>query len=174
MKQFSRKPPRWQQDNSLYFLTLCTYRRNKYLHRNNVPEFLIEELLFYSKNIRDLISYTIMPDHIHLLLETETAKAMSSFLRDYKKYTSAGIKKLLGVRDAHIWQRGTMDHCIRQSLQNEDFENHLYYLYYNSLKHIGIKPKDFPYHNFNEIVERGWLEDDFLGFYVPKEFEMYE
>jgi REP element-mobilizing transposase RayT len=174
MKPFSRKPPRWQQDNSLYFLTLCTFHRKKYLHRDQVPEFLIEELRFYSKKIRDLISYTVMPDHVHLLIETETVQAMSAFLRDFKKYTSARIKELVRIREAHVWQRGTMDHCIRTSLQNEDFENHLHYVYYNSWKHIGIKPKDFHYHNFNEIVERGWLENDFFDFVAPKEFDRYE
>jgi REP element-mobilizing transposase RayT len=115
-----------------------------------------------------------MPDHIHLLIEIETVQDMSAFLRDFKKYTSAEIKKLVEIREAHVWQRGTMDHCIRPSLQNEDFDNHLRYVYYNSWKHLGRKPKEFIYHNFNEMIERGWLEDDFFDFDVPEEFDKYE
>jgi len=174
MERFSRKPPRWKKDNSLYFLTLCTYKRKKYLHEDSVPDFLIEELFFYSKKVREMISYTIMPDYIHILIETETIQDMSDLLRDFKKYTSAGIKRLIGVQDVHIWQRGTMDHCIRQSMQNEDFENHLLYIYYNSWKHRGIKPNNFPYHNFNEIIKKGWIESDFFDYDAPDEFEKYE
>jgi REP element-mobilizing transposase RayT len=70
-----------------------------------------------------------MPEHIHLLVETDTVQSMSAFLRDFKKYTSREIKKY--AIDEHIWQQGTMDHCIRMSLQNEDFENHIHYIFYN-------------------------------------------
>jgi hypothetical protein len=69
-----------------------------------------------------------------------------------------------------------MDHCIRESSANTDFENHLNYLFYNSQKHLGISPKDYLYHNFQEIVERGWLEEDFCEFTEKKEkeFALYE
>jgi len=65
-----------------------------------------------------------MPEHIHLLVETDTVQSMSAFLRDFKKYTSREIKKY--TTDEHFWQQGTMDHCIRMSLQGEDFENHIH------------------------------------------------
>jgi hypothetical protein len=96
----------------------------------------------------------------------------SAFLRDFKKFTSHKIKK--HAVEEHVWQRGTMDHCIRISLENKDFENHLSYIFSNSWKHLGIKPKDFPYHNFHEIVQKGWLEYDFCDFDAPKEFDRYE
>ena len=172
MNSFARKPPRWQDDNSLYFLTFCTFHRQKLLHKYEIPEFLIEELKYYSKKLRNISAYTIMPEHIHLLVETDTVQSMSAFLRDFKKYTSREIKKY--AIDEHIWQQGTMDHCIRMSLQNEDFENHIHYIFYNSWKHLGVKPKDFPYHNFLETVEKGWIEDDFFDFDAPKGFEKYE
>ena len=119
-----------------------------------------------------MIAFTIMPDHIHLLIEIETVQSMSLFLRDFKKFTSHEIRKQ--AVEEHVWQRGTMDHCIRTSLGNDDFENHLSYIFSNSWKHLGIRPKDFPYHNFNEIVKKGWLEDDFYDFEAPKEFDRYE
>jgi putative transposase len=93
MKPFARKPPRWQDDNSLYFLTFCTFHRQKLLHKHEIPDFLIEELKFYSKKLRNISAYTIMPEHIHLLVETETVQSMSAFLRDFKKFTSQELKK---------------------------------------------------------------------------------
>ena len=176
MKRYTNKPPRWKESHSIYFLTFCTYRHKKILHRNGIPVAIIEDLKFNSKIIKELIAYTIIPDHIHLLVEVEDVKTLSKFLQSFKTQSSKKIQELIGKSDDPIWQRGTMDHCIRESSANTDFENHLNYLFYNSQKHLGISPKDYLYHNFQEIVERGWLEEDFCEFTEKKEkeFALYE
>jgi REP element-mobilizing transposase RayT len=143
---FSGKPPRYHQDYSIYFLTFCTDKRRMLLQ------------------IKELIAFTIMPDHIHTLVEIESIKDLSAFLRDFKKHTSKEIKKRLLFKEEHVWQRGTMDHCIRVSWEDKDFQNHLEYIFYNSYKHLRVKPKDFPFHNFIEVVQKGWLEIDFCDF----------
>ncbi|MBI4546499.1 MAG: transposase [Ignavibacteriae bacterium] len=164
IKKITHKPPRFHQDNSLYFLTFCTYRREDYLHRGEVPRMLIDNLKHYGDRLKELIAFTIMPDHIHLLIDVENQATLSNFLRDFKKYTSKEIKRILSINTDHIWQHGTMDHCIRFSWGNEDFHKHLEYIFYNSWKHLKTAPKDFPYHNFTEIVERGWIDKDFCDF----------
>ncbi len=73
----------------------------------------LEDLKFYSKIIRELIAYTIMPDHIHLLVEIEDVKTLSKFLQSFKTHSSKKIQELTGKSKYPIWQRGTMDHCIR-------------------------------------------------------------
>lgn len=176
IKKISHKPPRWDQDNSIYFLTFCTFDRKRYLHHTNVPEMIVENLVFYAKYIKDLIAYTVMPEHVHLLVEVQTVNDVSAYLRDFKKHTSKKIKNRLFVNVPHIWQRGTMDHCIRISTGNEDFVNHLHYVYYNCVKHLGIIPSEFPFHNFKDAVRKGWIEEDF-GSVVPgfsKQFDIYE
>jgi len=106
-----------------------------------------------------------MPDHIHLLVEVGEVKTLSIFLQRFKSHTSKKIQEILKSKNNPIWQRGTMDHCIRD---DNDFTNHLNYLFYNSLKHLGISPRDFTYHNFKEIVERGWIEEYFCAFAEEK------
>jgi REP element-mobilizing transposase RayT len=141
-----------------------------------VPELLMSNLEFYKTRLKDLIAYTIMPNHMHVMVEVETIKSLSEFLRDFKKYTSRMIKIRLSVKPRYIWQRGTMDHCIRLSWENIDFRNHVQYLFYNSWKHLHIAPKDFRFHSFDEIVEKGWLERGFFDM-DEKEFtlgKMYE
>ncbi len=135
---------------------------------------LIENLRFYGKRLRELIGYTIMPDHIHLLMEVEKVAHLSAFLRDFKKRAAKEIKTTLSLTQNHIWQRGTMDHCIRFSWSNKDFENHIRYLYYNCYKHLGIAPKDFPYHNFMDAVSKGWLDMDFFSFDETRLPQKYE
>lgn len=167
MKQYPRKPPRYKQDFVLYFLTFCIFKRNPLLHLTGVPQLLIEELMFFERKIRKVIAYTIMPDHIHLIVEVEQAHTLSEFLRDFKKYTSREIKRRLTLLKMEvpdrIWQPGTMDHCIRMRWNNKDYENHLAYIFYNSLKHLGVAPKDFPFHNFREFVKDGVFEEDFCS-----------
>jgi REP element-mobilizing transposase RayT len=176
MKCINNKPPRWKESYSVYFLTFCTFRHKKILHGDRAPVLIAEDLNYYSKIIKELIAYTIMPDHIHLLIEVEDVKSLSKFLQSFKTHSSKKIEELIGKHNNPIWQRGTMDHCIRESSTNIDFENHLKYLFYNSQKHLGISPKNYPYHNFQEIVQRGWLGEDFCEFSerIEKEFAMYE
>jgi REP element-mobilizing transposase RayT len=176
MKRINNKPPRWKESYSIYFLTFCTFRHRKILHCDGVPAFITEELKYYSKIIKELIAFTIMPDHIHLLIEVEDIKSLSKFLQSFKTHSSRKIQELLGKNNNPFWQRGTMDHCIRESSANIDFENHLNYLFYNSQKHLGISPKYYPYHNFQEIVKRGLLEENFceLSERIEKEFAIYE
>lgn len=155
---------------------MCTYDRKSLLHKPGVPEAIIYCLNFCAKKIKQLVAYTIMPDHMHLLVEVKEAKELSSFLRDFKGFTSKSIKRLTQNVAKYVWQRGTMDHWIRESDSNEDFENHLQYVFFNSVKHLGIRPKDFRYHNFNEVVQKGWLDGEFYNLTKKdlREFEKYE
>lgn len=180
MRSFPGKPPRYTQENSPYFLTFCTLRRRPLLHQQDIPEFLIQELHFYSSRIQNLVAYTIMPDHIHAIVEIEKLGSLSAFLRDFKKFTSVEIKRRLEIDGTNfedrIWQPGTMDHCIRLSWNSKDYENHLGYLFYNSQKHLGIAPRDFSYHNFTEFVRQGYFDDDFCSVSegIDKDFMIYE
>ena len=164
MKRITRKPPRYSADNAQYFLTFCTDKRLPILHRPGVPEMLVDNLLFYGKRLRSIIAYTIMPEHVHLIVEVSTVKSLSDFLRDFKKRTSKEIKRMLSLQRSHVWQRGTMDHCIRISWESSDFHRHLQYLFYNSWKHLKIVPRNFPYHNFAEVVQRGLMQINFCDF----------
>jgi REP element-mobilizing transposase RayT len=163
-QRITKKPPRFYYDYAIYFLTFCTYKRNPLLHQSGIPNLLIDNLMFYSKRVQKMIAYTIMPDHIHVIVEVKSVNEASNFLRDFKKYTSIEIKRFTSLHIPHVWQRGTMDHCIRYTPENEDFINHIEYLFYNSWKHLQISPKDYQYHNFKEIVEKGWLDEDFSDF----------
>ncbi|TAK50903.1 MAG: hypothetical protein EPO24_16325 [Bacteroidetes bacterium] len=203
MKENPQKPPRYKEDNSIYFLTFCTFKRLPLLHVPGIPEFLIEELKFYERKIQKLIAYTIMPDHIHLIVEVKTVQSLSNFLRDFKKFTSREISNRSSRspngannqpndintspngannqpnndnKPNRIWQPGTMDHCIRMSWDGKDYSHHISYLFYNSHKHLGIAPKDFPYHNFMEFVQAGYFDKDFCSWdeKAGEQFQMYE
>jgi hypothetical protein len=118
---------------------------------------LIDNLRFYTARLRDLIAYTLMPDHIHLIVEIEKVKTLSDFLRDFKKRTSRNIRTLASPESRYIWQRGTRDHFIRPCNSQRDFDNHIRYIFSNCWKHLHIPPREFPYHNLEEAIARGFI-----------------
>ncbi len=158
--KISMKPPRFKKDNAVYFLTFCTYGRAKILYEPSVPEMMTENLRFYGARLKDLIAYTVMPDHVHLLVEIGKIKALSDFLRDLKKRTSRKIRAAVQPETRYIWQRGTRDHYIRPCFSQRDFDNHIKYLFSNSWKHLRIPPRKFPYHNLEEAIARGFISVD--------------
>lgn len=158
--KITNKPPRFKQDNAVYFLTFCTYGKAKILLHPCVPEMLIENLRFYGARLKDLIAYTIMLDHIHAMAEITEIKILSAFLRDYKKRTSRKVRELAKPEIRFIWQRGTQDHYIRPCASQKDFDNHIRYLFSNSWKHLHISPRAFPYHNLDEAIVRGFIPAD--------------
>ena len=59
-------------------------------------ELLIDSLKFVlNKYNADLISYVLMPDHVHLIVHIDNVKNLSSLMRDFKKYTSTRIRQKL-------------------------------------------------------------------------------
>jgi REP element-mobilizing transposase RayT len=161
MMVFSYKPPRARVDHAAYFLTLLTFRRQRILLLPKVAPILLYDLGYYARKVQSLLSYTIQPDHMHLLVEVQRSEEVSNFLRDFKKHSSRLIG-LLGVSvEEHVWLRGTMDHWTRPGAGGRDFENHMRYIYANCWRHQGILPREYPYHNFWEAVRRGWLDPGF-------------
>ena len=151
----THKPPRMKEDQALYFVTFCTFKRRPLLLRPDVPEMLVDHIEFYGRRLKELIAYTVMSDHIHLLMEVNEAVEVSNFLRDFKKRTSKEIKRILDIDEQHIWLRGSFDRCLRCSWRDEDPERYVSYIFANSLKHLNVQPTNFPFHNFQEAVEKG-------------------
>lgn len=144
-----------------YFLTICTHNRKQILSRivgGVVPDApCVTELLFcgriadkYIKQLNsfyddiEVISYVIMPNHIHLLLfiknpessellpngasrtppPTAQHSKVSRFVSTFKRYCN----KEYG---SNIWQRYYYDHIIRSV---DDYGEHLQYIYENPIR----------------------------------------
>jgi REP element-mobilizing transposase RayT len=123
-----------------------------------VPEVIIENLRFYGSLLDSLIAYTVMPEHVHLMVEVGLVSTLSAFLRDFKKRTSVEIRRKTECDERFIWLRGSRDHCIRGSRSGRDFKTHLRYIFLNSWKHLHIPPHAYPYHNLSEAIERGIVD----------------
>lgn len=131
-----------------YFLTICTEQRKNLLSSIvggddlGAPKEIIlkpygkivEKYILSMERAYDAISienYIIMPNHIHLLILIDTYGLPRSSTPTIPNVVSA--LKRFANRDCkrNLWQRGYIDHIIRNQT---DFEYHWNYIEYNALK----------------------------------------
>ena len=80
-------------NNNCFFVTTTTYRRMRLFTRPECCRIILESLEFYCKEYQAaIISYCIMPDHIHFVVFFEGPSRCSDFVRDFKKYTSSRLR----------------------------------------------------------------------------------
>ena len=138
-----------------YFITICTEHRKNLLstivggddlgapkevtlkpYGKAVEKYILSmEKAYESVKVENFI---IMPNHIHLLLLIDTyglprssAPTIPDVVTALKKFTNRDCKH-------NLWQRGYMDHIIRNQ---KDFENHWNYIEYNALKEYPLNLK---------------------------------
>ncbi len=131
-----------------YFITICTENRKNMLSTIvggddlGAPKKIVlkpygkivEKYILSMEQAYDVINienYIIMPNHIHMLILIDTyglprssAPTIPNVVTALKKFTNRDCK-------INLWQRGYMDHIIRNQT---DFEYHWNYVEYNVLK----------------------------------------
>lgn len=82
---------------NMHFVTTSVMNRDRIFTQGSKCNEVITDSLKHllMEHQSDLIAYVIMPSHIHLLLSLKTGESISDFMRDFKKYTSTKIRKLL-------------------------------------------------------------------------------
>ena len=103
-------------------------------------EKAIDYINIHYKDI-DVENAIVMPNHIHLLITIDNIEArytgghgdppLQDVIRNLKSYTTKKYWEICDDKNGVLWQRGYIDHIIRN--QN-DFENHWNYIEYNALK----------------------------------------
>jgi len=96
-----------------------------------IPEIAIlvqDALLFFDNERYKLISWVIMPNHVHLLIEINAGYSMPKVIQSWKGFTARKANQLLGS-SGHFWQRDYFDRYIRN-------EEH----YYNTIDYIHDNP----------------------------------
>ena len=115
-----------------------------------------------------IIAGIVLPNHLHILIQTDKASDYSKIISSFKSNFSWLLPKNMNQTEAQldrrekgIWQRKYYDHIIRDDM---DFNKHLDYIHYNPMKHYNIAPKDWQYSSFNKFVEDGYYEKDWCNF----------
>jgi REP-associated tyrosine transposase len=107
----------------------------KYLSDTQVATIVEEAIYYRDAKAYDLISFCIMPNHVHLIcrpLEKETDKfhSLTEILHSLKRHT-ARQSNLHLKRSGSFWQDESYDHVIRDEAE---LERTIKYVLYNPVK----------------------------------------
>jgi REP element-mobilizing transposase RayT len=112
-----RDLPHWEDPGATYFVRFSVRRSWPVdLTAPEIARIVIDALRFSDGRRYWLYDYTVMPDHVHVILKPivrdEKAEYLWSILRDVKGWSARQINKLLGRRGP-LWRDESFDHIIR-------------------------------------------------------------
>ena len=111
-------------------------RIEKYLDKGNGECFLnnlecrniVAQALLHFDNVRyKIVSYVIMPNHVHVVLMPYGEWMVQDIIKSIKHYSALRINRLLG-RVGQVWQKESFDRIIRDE---QHYQNILKYIYNN-------------------------------------------
>jgi putative transposase len=90
---------------------------------------VVEKALLHFDGIRyNMLSWVVMPNHVHAMFRVEPGHSLSVLLKSWKAFSAAQINKLLG-QTGSLWQPDYFDRMIRD-------EDH----FYKTLRYIEENP----------------------------------
>jgi putative transposase len=109
----------------------------------NYARLLLKTLFHYRREGRYLLhAFTLMPDHVHLLITPSQSVTIERATQLIKGGYSHALGTLIG-RKSEIWQRGFTDHRIRDAY---DFAHHRNYIHQNPVVgHLVLNASDYRY-----------------------------
>ena len=161
----------YKELNNPVFITIVTKNRQNILI-DYIDIFKISLKKSTEKFQYKIIACVILYDHCHLLIQAIDANEIPLIIRDIKynfvqslpkeflntiKLTESELKR----NEKGIWQRRYYDHIIRDE---EDFNKHLDYIHYNSMKHYQISPKDWEFSSFKKFVQKNLYNEKWCNF----------
>lgn len=149
-----------------YFFTVVTYRRQRFLCKENVRAALRDGIqTTRATHPFTIDAWVLLPDHLHciwtlpsndadfgirwaMIKRVVTKQCASVFYRDDQMTESKRER-----RESTIWQRRFWEHMIRDE---RDFEKHVDYIHYNPVKHnLVSRVIDWPYSTFHRYLRNG-------------------
>ncbi len=105
---------RFSQKNACYFVTFVTQHRYPYFLDFQAAALFCKELqsLEYKQD-STWLSWVLMPDHFHGIIQLKSDLQLSDIICRLKSKTAIEINRLL-QRKGKLWQSTYYDHYIRQ------------------------------------------------------------
>jgi REP element-mobilizing transposase RayT len=112
-----------------------------YLRQSAIGQLVEQALLHFDGQRYRLLAWCVMPNHVHVLVETKQGFPLPELLHSWKSYTANEANNILR-RKAEFWQREYMDRYIRNA---EHFTNAIRYIDGNAARAGLVKhPADWP------------------------------
>ncbi|MEX0967636.1 MAG: transposase [Bacteroidia bacterium] len=112
-----------------------------YLSEPAIAKIVVDSLHYLDSRDWTLISFCIMPNHVHLVVE-KPEKELFRILQSHKRHTARESDKLLN-RTGNFWQAESYDHCVRDG---NELERIIKYVLNNPVKAALVKSwEDWPH-----------------------------
>ena len=137
-----------------YFLTLCCQGRRPLLRDPQVVAWLIDTLRSSAAARQFRVhAYCVMPDHVHLLVESSTeASDLPGFVGAFKQKTAY---QWAAKHNQILWQTKFYDHILRRETAMDSVA---WYIWMNPVrKGLCHSPEDYPYSG-SFTVEGPWVK----------------
>ncbi|MBL4578308.1 MAG: transposase [Flavobacteriales bacterium] len=84
------------KDYHCFFVTTTCYKWYDLLEDDTCISLVYESFLFLNQKYdTSIVAFVLMPNHIHLILYFNGENYLSEYMRDFKKYTSVQIRRIL-------------------------------------------------------------------------------
>lgn len=123
----TRNPEPWSQETKRLYSKLISGSTEKLLDNGHGecilrrPEIrdIVEKAITFKDGIDyTVISYVIMLNHVHLLIQPIGEHTTQAILHSIKSYSALCINRLLGTH-GKVWQRESYDHVVRNETELE-------------------------------------------------------
>ena len=114
-------------------------------------EIVASSLLFFDGERYEMLSFVVMPNHVHLLVSPIEQHTLSGLLKSWKRHSARQINLRIGSTGTSLWLDENFDHIVRSSAQLDHFRN---YLRDNPNK-AGLPPGTFIHYDRKDAQESG-------------------
>ena len=122
---------RVEQNNAIYFITFVVDKRKAIFNHFETAKIFCQLLSDNeNKNNCQWLTWVLMPDHFHGLLQLNHNSSMAVIIRQLKSISAIKINNYLNQQGA-IWQHAYFDHAIRKE---EDLKSISRYIVANPLR----------------------------------------
>jgi REP element-mobilizing transposase RayT len=101
-----------------------------WLRRSSIAQLVENSLLHFDGERYVLLAWCIMPNHVHVLVETKVGLPLASILQTWKSFIAHKANTLLS-RTGEFWQREYLDRYVRNA---EHYERVVAYIEENPVK----------------------------------------
>jgi putative transposase len=159
MRKDLHRPPHLCLDNTIYFITASTAKKERIIEGAKLTAFvslLLEVMKFYGF---ELMGWVILREHYHLLLRITKGLELPDFMRSFHGKSAFLFNKMDNLAGRKIWYQ-YWDRCISDE---DSMYRRLNYIHNNPIKHGYVKDLiDYRYSSYNSYLEkfgREWLND---------------
>ena len=137
IEKFTAEHPRpWDEDVTKEYWRIIGPVENKLLDNGygscilkdpRIREIVSDAILFHDGKSCDIVSFVIMPNHVHILMQLRGASTVMGIMHSIKSFTASKINNFFG-KTGSVWKREYFDRMIRSE---SHFRNCLDYILEN-------------------------------------------